>query len=191
MNPIELAGFVCEHLAKRGIGVVLSGGACVAHYSNGKYVSMDLDFVNEGFVKRATITAAMAEIGFAERRRYFRHPDSEYLVEFPPGPLGVGEEKVRQVLDLKTRTGTVRIISPTDCVKDRLAGYYHWDDLPCLEQAILVAQANDVDLDDLARWSEREGKAKEFAAVRAKLTRRAQPDTSGAGGSLGHNREAE
>lgn len=93
MSPIELAGYVGEHLSKRGINVVLSGGACVAYYSEGKYVSMDLDFVNAGFAKRDRIKAAMEEIGFEEESRYFKHRDTEYLVEFPPGPLGVGEEK--------------------------------------------------------------------------------------------------
>lgn len=141
MSPMDLAGLIGEHLSKRGINVVLSGGACVAYYSKGKYVSMDLDFVNAGFAKRARIKAAMVEMGFEEESRYFKHPDTRYLVEFPPGPLGVGEEQVSQIVTLRTRTGTVRIISPTDCVKDRLAGYFHWGDMPCLEQAILVAQA--------------------------------------------------
>jgi len=178
MSPMELAGFVGQHLSGRGIDVVLSGGACVAYYSDGKYVSMDLDFVNAGFAKRARIKAAMAEIGFEEESRYFKHPDTEYFVEFPPGPLGVGEEQVSKVVTLKTRTGTVRIISPTDCVKDRLAGYYHWGDMPCMEQAILVALSNRVNIHELARWSEREGKAEEFEMFRKRLTRKAQPDKS-------------
>jgi len=42
-------------------------------------------------------------------------------------------------------------------VKDRLAAYYHWGDLPSLEQAVLVAKANDVDLNEIERWSEVEG----------------------------------
>ena len=50
MSPMELAGFISEHLSKHNIYVVLSGGACVAYYSKGKYVSMDLDFVNAGIV---------------------------------------------------------------------------------------------------------------------------------------------
>jgi hypothetical protein len=179
---MEVAGLVGEHLSKRGINVVLSGGACVAYYSQGKYVSMDLDFVNAGFAKRDRIKTAMEEIGFVEESRYFRHPDTKYLVEFPPGPLGVGEEQVRQIIDVKASTGTVRMISPTDCVKDRLAGYYHWGDMPCLEQAIMVAQANKVDIDELARWSEREGKTEEFAAVCRRLTKRAQPDKCGVRG---------
>ncbi len=42
MTAIELAGFVGDHLAKHNIDVVLSSGMCVAYYSEGKYVSMDL-----------------------------------------------------------------------------------------------------------------------------------------------------
>jgi len=82
---------------------------------------MDLDFVNAGFTRRAAIREAMDALGFSEENRYFRHPDTELRVEFPPGPLGVGEEPVKQIDEIATDTGVVRIISPTDCVKDRLA----------------------------------------------------------------------
>ncbi len=174
MTPIELAGFIGNHLSKQGINVVLSGGACVAHYSKGKYVSMDLDFVNAAFVKRDKIKTAMAKIGFNEDNRYFKHPDTKYLVEFPPGPLGVGDEQVGEIVEIKTRTGTFKIISPTDCVKDRLAGYYHWDDMPCLEQAVLVACENSINIEEIERWSKREGKTKEFEAIRKRLTKKAQ-----------------
>ena len=62
----------------------------------------------------------------------------------------------------KLPTGILRIISPTDCVKDRLAGYYHWNDLQCLEQASLVAEAIKIDLEEIERWSKVEGKLGEF-----------------------------
>ena len=169
MTSTELAGFVGAHLISRGINVVLSGGACVAYYSKGIYVSMDLDFVNAAFAKRDKIKTAMTQIGFQEDNRYFRHPDTEYLVEFPPGPLGVGDDKVGEVVEIETSAGTFRMISPTDCVKDRLAGYYHWDDKPCLEQAVLVAQKNRVNLDEIERWSEREGKGVLFRKIRERL----------------------
>ncbi len=158
MTPFELAGFVGGHLGRQGIDVVLSGGSCVAFYSDGKYVSMDLDFVNAASANYVKIHTAMAEIGFQERNRYFEHADTEYLIEFPAGPLAVGDEQVGEVVEIETRTGTFRIISPTDCVKDRLAAYYHWVDLPCLEQAAMVARENSIDLDEIKRWSKNEGK---------------------------------
>ena len=172
MTAIELAGHVGDHLGKRSINVVLSGGTCVAHYSSGRYVTMDLGFVVVGFARRDRIVAAMAEIGFHEDNRYFRHPDTEYVIEFPPGPLGVGADVVGEIIEIKTGAGAFKIISPTDCVKDRLAGYYHWDDLPCLEQAVLVAQQNHIDLAEIERWSTSEEKERTFQQIRERLRKK-------------------
>ena len=59
MSVEELAGLVCETLANVGIMTTLTGGACVAIWSNGKYVSRDLDFVEEGPVPRRQVKAAL------------------------------------------------------------------------------------------------------------------------------------
>jgi hypothetical protein len=174
MTRLELAAFVANEFRRRRINVVLSGGSCVSIYSREKYVSIDLDFVNAAFTKRAVIREAMEFMGFSEENRYFRHPDTKLLVEFPPGPLGVGEEPVKQIDEIATQTGVVRIISPTDCVKDRLAWYYHDNDTECLEQAVLVATNNDVDLAEVARWSGVEGKREAFDAIKHRLAQGAQ-----------------
>ena len=177
MSRLELAAFVAAEFRRRKINVVLSGGSCVSIYSAEKYVSMDLDFVNAGFAKRDAITAAMAALGFSEENRYFRHRDAELLVEFPPGPLGVGAEPVKQIDEITADTGVVRIISPTDCVKDRLTWYYHDNDAECLEQAVLVAACNEVDLEEIGRWSGIEGQQEAFDAIKHRLKRGAQQDT--------------
>ena len=49
MSRLELAGFIGAEFKRRRINVVLSGGSCVSIYSQEKYVSMDLDFVNAAF----------------------------------------------------------------------------------------------------------------------------------------------
>jgi len=90
-------------------------------------------------------------------------------VEFPPGPLGVGEEPVKQIDEIKTDAGVLRIISPTDCVKDRLVWFYHDDDTECLAQAVLVAEINDVDITEIERWSRVEGKSQVFNRIRQRL----------------------
>ena len=170
MTQGELAAFIQTHLREKGIDVVLSGGASVSIYSNNRYVSWDLDLVNPYFVKRRALREIMQGLGFHEEGRHFEHPDIQFFVEFPPGPLAVGVEPVKQVNEIKFSTGILRIISPTDCVKDRLAAYYHWDDLQCLEQAVLVARANKIDLAEIERWSEGEGKLDEFRRIRDQLT---------------------
>jgi hypothetical protein len=112
----------------------------------------------------------MQEIGFEESGRHFTHPDTDFLVEFPDGPLAVGAEPVKEVHEHELATGTLKMISPTDCIKDRLAGYYHWNDLQCVEQAVMVAQANEIDLGEVARWSEVEGMLDRFEHIKDRLT---------------------
>jgi len=174
MTRLEFAAFVATEFCRRKINVVLSGGSCVSIYSREKYVSMDLDFVNEAFTKRLLIKTAMESLGFHEENRYFRHPDTEFLVEFLPGPLGIGEEPVKQINEINTDTGVLRIISPTDCVKDRLAWFYHDNDTECLEQAVLVAETNDVDITEIERWSRVEDKSQVFNRIRHRLTAKAR-----------------
>lgn len=169
MTNAELAAFIESGLRERGIDVVLSGGACVSIYSENRYVSMDLDLVNHHFAERREIREAMRAIGFREEGRHFTHPESDFFVEFPAGPLAVGEEPVKRIEEITLETGILRLISATDCVKDRLTAYYHWNDKQCLEQAALVAQAKEIDLDEVERWSEVEGKLDEFEGIRHRL----------------------
>ena len=111
----------------------------------------------------------MTTAGFYEEGRYFRHPDSPFFIEFPPGPLAIGKESIKQIVEKKLSTGILKVISPTDCVKDRLAAYYHWNDQQSLVQAILVAQQNKIDLEEIRRWSQAEGKLEEFEKIKSRL----------------------
>ena len=175
MSTAELGAFIASHLAKRGIDVVLSGGACVTIYSKNKYVSQDLDFVGNGWVKRVQIVEAMEELGFKEKNRSFYNPEIKFSVEFPPGPLAVGDEFIKKPAVISLSTGKLSLLSPTDCVKNRLAGYYHWGDLQSLEQAVLVAGTQKIDLAEVERWSKKEGKADEFKKIRARFRIRPTP----------------
>jgi hypothetical protein len=87
-------------------------------------------------------------------------------MEFPPGPLTVGMEPVKSIRKIRLSTGILHVISPTDCVKDRLAAYYHWGDNQCLAQAAMVCKDNAVDLKEVACWSKAEGKRAEFEGIR-------------------------
>lgn len=162
MSAEELAGLVCQSLQDAGVIVTLTGGACVAIWSEGKYVSDDLDFIEEGPVPRRKIREVLKRLGFAEKGRHFVHPDTKFFVEFPTGPLTVGDQRVERVAERKTPTGTLRLLWPTDCVKDRLAAYFHWNDRQSLEQALLVAQAQTIDLEDIRRWAKSERNEAKF-----------------------------
>lgn len=172
MSPDEIAGLVCETLGQAGITVTLTGGACVAIWSRGKYVSEDLDFIEEGPVSRRRIIEAMGALGFEVDGRIFVHRDTNVYVEFPTGPLMVGDERVLDVATRETVGGQLRLLKPTDCVKDRLAAYFHWNDKQALEQAVMVAKDQGVDMKDLRRWSEGEGAVQKFEAFRKRLRQR-------------------
>jgi hypothetical protein len=96
MSAEELAGLVCHTLEAAGITVTLTGGTCVAIWSEGKYVSHDLDFIEEGLVPRAKLRDVLKGLGFVPKGRHFCHPDTPILVEFPTGPLMVGDQRVRR-----------------------------------------------------------------------------------------------
>lgn len=169
MSPEELAAFVCQSLADAGITVTLTGGGCVAVWSKGEYISRDLDFVEQGTVPRREIRAVLKGLGFKEEGRYFAHPGTEFVIEFPSGPLAVGDEPVGEISEIRTATGRLRLLSPTDCVKDRLAAYFHWNDRQALEQALLVAKTQRVNLEEIQRWSKAEGASEKFAVFRDRL----------------------
>jgi hypothetical protein len=172
MSLGELAAYVSSHVRNNGIRAILSGGACVSIYSENRYQSFDLDFIENIASTRRKLKDVMAKIGFTEYNRYYKNSDTQFFVEFPPGPLTVGDEPAGKPFEISCDTGTLLLLSPTDCVKDRLAGYYHWKDKPCLDQAVLVAQKNPIEINEIERWSKNEGKADEFAKVKSLLTKK-------------------
>jgi hypothetical protein len=169
MSIEELAAFISSYLKRNDIDVVLSGGGSVSIYTKNKYASLDLDFIEYGSVANRKLKRVLQEIGFYRENRYFKSSETDVFLEFPSGPLSVGREPVKEVITLKFSTGELRIISPTDCVKDRLVAYYHWGDRQSLEQAVLVAKDNQVNLEELERWSKGEGKLAVFKKIRQRL----------------------
>jgi hypothetical protein len=170
----ELAAVVSEALESAGLDAVLSGGSVVTIYSDNEYESFDLDFVTTERMNR--IEDAMASIGYQRASgRHFEHPSSRYLVEFPAGPLSVGDEVLRDTGRVTTLVGTIRLLTPTQCVMDRLASYYHWHDPQGLEQALMVAMRQVVDLEGLQSWSVREGNTADFEQFKRRLDASRRP----------------
>lgn len=170
----ELWRLVAKHLEKRGIGVVLVGGAVVSVYSEDVYLSGDLDFVKEDlFVRQEDLEGAMAEIGFQRRDRHYAHPECKHLfVEFVSGPVGIGEDTAIVPREVTEDGVTIKLLSPTDCVRDRLIGFIHDGSRDQMDQAVLVASAQSVDWAKIEEWAKREAPAGEEAYT--ELRRRAK-----------------
>ncbi len=172
MSQAELAAFVQTKLEKKGIKTVLSGGAAVSFYVGRKYVSKDIDLVADWAPKAATLRAAMSEMEFFQKAKYFAHPDTEHLVEILPGPLSVGEQVVTRTNKVQLSTGVLRVLTPADAVKDRLAAYFYWHDTESLLQAIWIARFHKVDLKRLKTWAKKEKQTDKFENFVKRLKKR-------------------
>jgi len=150
-------------LERRHIVATLSGGAVVSIYSEDRYQSADLDFVTTALT--GELKTALEPLGFRHsgnpRLSVFDHPATNWYLEFPPAPLAFGGTCIdpSDCALLETNFGTIRIITPTHSVMDRLIAAAAWGDPQSLEQALLVAlhQDGNIDWDALDRWVLKEG----------------------------------
>ncbi|MGL6160323.1 hypothetical protein [Microbulbifer sp.] len=162
LSRAELAAWICQALETEGVQVVLTGGSCVSIYSVEAYVSHDIDFVDVSYATSRKIKGVLEKLGFQSPqpgRRYFERKDCAYSVEFPSAPLAIGDEQIElsRTSEMQTAQGVLRLLSPTDCVKDRLSHYCHWKDAQGLEQALLVARRQPVNMAEVERWLKTEG----------------------------------
>jgi hypothetical protein len=88
----DVALLVGDALRRHAIRAVLTGRACATIYSEGSYTSSDVDFVLEGRIRQAELDSAMSTLGFRREGDRFIHRRSDFWVEFPRGPLAVGED---------------------------------------------------------------------------------------------------
>lgn len=57
---------------------------------------------------------------------------------------------------MHTAWGPLRVITPTFCVMDRLAAFWHWQDRQSWDQAVMVARHHPLDYEDLALFAQQE-----------------------------------
>jgi hypothetical protein len=167
----NLAAMVCSALKDNNVEAVLVGGACVSIHSGNKYLSYDLDFVTHATMKE--VTKAMEKIGFHKGgARHFVREDCPFYIEIVAPPVALGNEPVIKFEKLKTKSGLLVMLTSTDCVKDRLAAFYHWNDPQALEQALLVAEKQTVNTGEIKRWSIQEGHEDKYEIFRKALKSR-------------------
>jgi len=158
----EVAAIVSRALEDAKITATLSGGAAVTIYSDNAYQSADLDFVSSE--RNKVIEKVINRVGFRQSgsSRMFEHPESDWYVEFPPGPLGFGDTYVdaQELPKLDTVYGQIRIITPTLCIIDRLAAYWYHMDRQTWDQAIEVAKRQEIDWEYVYSWAKSERQSK-------------------------------
>ncbi len=158
---------VGDALRRAGITAVLTGGACASFHSHGAHHSIDLDFILAGDVTRSQLDDAMGRLGFKRHRDRYVHPEHPFFVEFPRGPLAIGDDVGIRPVMKRSGQRMVRMLSPTDSCRDRLAAFYHWNDRQSLAAAVQIALRNRVAMQRIRHWSDREGMIDKFEEFRA------------------------
>jgi hypothetical protein len=158
----QLAAIVSDKLRKHGIDSVLVGGGCVTIYSENRYQSYDLDYITYEDMKK--VQKALGELGFEKKGRQFKHKECKYYIEFLTPPVAIGNEPVLEYEYRKTPLGMIKMLNPTDSVKDRLASYYYWNDEQGLDQALSICREirSKIDLRQIKKWSQEEGYLEKF-----------------------------
>lgn len=154
---------VAEALRAIRAEAVLTGGSAATIYAPNAYTSLDADFVFLRQPDRVAVENVLAAIGFRKSKTFgmFEHAKSKYTLDFPKGPLAVGGDYVRTTQTVERNGRTLQSLTPTDCVRDRLAHFFFWNDYTALTTAVAVMQSpygSEVDFDAVRTWAEREGR---------------------------------
>ena len=165
---------VGDALRRHGIRAVLTGGACASLYTRGAYQSRDMDFIVAGAVTQPGLDRAMASVGFHRSGDRYVHAQVLFYVEFPRGPLAIGDDYQIVPVTRSTAAGQALVLSATDSCRDRLAAFYHWNDRQSLDVAVSIARRNRIDLARVRRWSAKEGFTSRFVEFRTELARKHQ-----------------
>ena len=128
-----------------------------------------MDFIVTGSPTQALLDAALAALGFAHKGDRSVHPRVPFDVEFPRGPLAIGNDYRIRPVQRVAHGRRWLALSATDSCRDRLAA-------KSLRVDVQIARAQRVTLADIRRWSVAEGFSQRFdeflADLRAARTRR-------------------
>ena len=133
--------------------MILVGGAVVSIYSKGAYKSGDLDFVINDFSRKQLDKILKNNLGFEKISRHYKHPECDHLyLEFATFPASIGDDYSIVPEEIENEGHVIKIFSPTDCIRDRLASYAFFSARDCLDQAVLVAKKHPIDFKKIEEW---------------------------------------
>lgn len=165
----DIAFAVCSALDRKGFRAVLTGGSAATYYAPDAYQSDDLDFVLT--LKGTGGESALTSLGFVRRGDFYRHPRTHFSLDFPNGPLAVGEDLITNWSTVHRGDEVLYVLSATDSCRDRLASFLFWNDFSGLEQALFVfhARPEEVELSVIEDWCRREGHSQKFGLFAARV----------------------
>jgi predicted nucleotidyltransferase len=160
IQPIFFAAFLAKLFKEKNVTLTVVGGAAVQFYTQAEYTTGDLDAILQGDTKEI-IEEIMGSLGFERTSmyRHFENPLFEFVVEFPPSPIGIGNRVISDVANIQTEEGTVRVTRLEDTIMDRIIAAVEWKDQPSLDQAKLMwmKNKNQIDKKYLTEFAKSEG----------------------------------
>lgn len=150
----EAAAAVHASLVGGGHEPILGGQACAAIYGGQTIKSRTLEFAIREF-SVTKVNALMGALGFLPKEaRTYTNVSCPFEVVLVAAPLTVGDDAIDGSRMIKTSSGPLRMLTPTDCVRQRLSMFYRWGDRSALAEAVQVAKRQAIDMDLVCRWSE-------------------------------------
>jgi hypothetical protein len=167
----DIAFIVCTELHRQGTTAVLTGGGAATIYSDAAYISRDLDFVIS--LSGRADEQALLTLGFSKKGTTYVHSDTRFTLDFPEGPLSIGDDHNLTWDTMHDGDMVLHIIKPTDSVLDRLAAYVHWRDKGSLESAAIVAIgiSDRLDWSRIESWCRSEGASGAVQELRSEMSR--------------------
>ena len=167
----DVAFEVCTVLDRAGTTAVLTGGGAATLYAPEAIQSLDLDLVVTVHGNEGASARALESIGYRAKAQFYEHVSNPFFLEFPPGPLAIGDELIESWDTLVEGDRLLHVLTPCDSCRDRLVAFYHFRDLSSLDQALAIhaAQMEHMDLAVIREWSRREGMERGFETFLQRL----------------------
>lgn len=167
-QQVTLAAFLSKLFRAKGMDFILVGGATVQFYTQGTYLTKDIDVILRGDTKEM-IEEIMTSLDFVRTSNYrqFGNPLFKFSVEFPPSPIEIGGRTITNVDIIETSEGPLEIIRIEDIIMDRIIAGIEWKHQGSLEQAKLLWMKNKdrIDLAYLTDFAKKEGYLKTLNEV--------------------------
>lgn len=160
---------VCSALHRIGFTAVLTGGSAATYYAPDACQSRDADFIIT--VRGDGGAHVLTDLGYTEHGGTYEHRENPFTLEFPRGPLAVGDDLINTWETMRRKDRLLYVLSRTDCVRDRLMWFYTSNDRGALRAAIDVAGTGSVNRELIRAWSLREGFPKECEHFFAQIER--------------------
>ena len=120
----QVAAIISSYMDEQGYEPVLTGRSCAAIYAGSSIHPKTLDFVVRDFTIDE-VAETMAGVGFlGSGHRTFSNKYCPYEVLLSTHPVVVGDDVVSDVKVMRTAKGPLKLLTPTDCVRQRLSMFY-------------------------------------------------------------------